>query len=66
MTQNKGWGLRCLDDVSKGTFVCVFTGTQSVSLHRVSSEQDVARHAAVTHYTFQTPFIVFIVAQVRW
>ncbi|KAF5904308.1 histone-lysine N-methyltransferase SETDB1-A-like isoform X1, partial [Clarias magur] len=26
MTQHKGWGLRCLDDVSKGTFVCVFTG----------------------------------------
>ncbi|MCJ8749748.1 hypothetical protein PDJAM_G00179840 [Pangasius djambal] len=26
MTQHKGWGLRCLDDMSKGTFVCVFTG----------------------------------------
>lgn len=26
MTRHKGWGLRCLDDMSKGTFVCVFTG----------------------------------------
>ncbi|XP_016299843.1 histone-lysine N-methyltransferase SETDB1-A-like isoform X2 [Sinocyclocheilus anshuiensis] len=26
MTQHKGWGIRCKDDVAKGTFVCVFTG----------------------------------------
>ncbi|XP_062867037.1 histone-lysine N-methyltransferase SETDB1-A isoform X2 [Trichomycterus rosablanca] len=26
MTQHKGWGIRCLDDISKGTFVCTFTG----------------------------------------
>ncbi|XP_051727894.1 histone-lysine N-methyltransferase SETDB1-A isoform X2 [Ctenopharyngodon idella] len=26
MTQHKGWGIRCRDDVAKGTFVCVFTG----------------------------------------
>ncbi|KAI4886848.1 hypothetical protein NFI96_021447, partial [Prochilodus magdalenae] len=26
MTQHKGWGIRCLDDISKGTFVCIFTG----------------------------------------
>lgn len=26
MTQHKGWGIRCKDDVPKGTFVCVFTG----------------------------------------
>ncbi|KAL2080122.1 hypothetical protein ACEWY4_023915 [Coilia grayii] len=26
MTQHKGWGIRCLDDVSKGTFVCTFAG----------------------------------------
>lgn len=29
MTQHKGWGIRCRDDVAKGTFVCVFTGKQS-------------------------------------
>ncbi|XP_030644436.1 histone-lysine N-methyltransferase SETDB1-A [Chanos chanos] len=26
MTQHKGWGVRCQDDVAKGTFVCLFTG----------------------------------------
>uniref|UniRef100_A0A4W4ERA1 [histone H3]-lysine(4) N-trimethyltransferase n=1 Tax=Electrophorus electricus TaxID=8005 RepID=A0A4W4ERA1_ELEEL len=26
MTQHKGWGIRCLDDLAKGTFVCIFTG----------------------------------------
>ena len=26
MTQHKGWGMRCLDDVAKGTFVCTFVG----------------------------------------
>lgn len=26
MTQHKGWGIRCRDDVAKGTFVSVFTG----------------------------------------
>ncbi|TRY65109.1 hypothetical protein DNTS_009666 [Danionella cerebrum] len=26
MTQHKGWGIRCRDDVAKGSFVCVFTG----------------------------------------
>ncbi|XP_062384689.1 histone-lysine N-methyltransferase SETDB1-B-like [Sardina pilchardus] len=25
-TQHKGWGIRCLDDVGKGTFVCTFAG----------------------------------------
>lgn len=26
MTRHKGWGIRCMDDLSKGTFVCIFTG----------------------------------------
>ncbi|KAJ0065975.1 hypothetical protein NL108_001192, partial [Boleophthalmus pectinirostris] len=25
-TQNKGWGIRCLDDVAKGSFVCIYAG----------------------------------------
>ncbi|XP_030056323.1 histone-lysine N-methyltransferase SETDB2 isoform X1 [Microcaecilia unicolor] len=25
-THNKGWGVRCLDDIDKGTFVCTYTG----------------------------------------
>jgi histone-lysine N-methyltransferase SETDB1 len=25
-TQSKGWGLRCLDDIPKGTFVCTYAG----------------------------------------
>ncbi|XP_078480213.1 histone-lysine N-methyltransferase SETDB1-B-like isoform X4 [Lampetra planeri] len=25
-TQNKGWGIRCLDDISKGSYVCIYAG----------------------------------------
>ncbi|XP_041094914.1 histone-lysine N-methyltransferase SETDB1-like isoform X2 [Polyodon spathula] len=25
-TQNKGWGIRCLDDIAKGSFVCIYAG----------------------------------------
>ncbi|CAK8694469.1 unnamed protein product [Clavelina lepadiformis] len=25
-TQKKGWGIRCLDDIARGTFVCIYTG----------------------------------------
>jgi histone-lysine N-methyltransferase SETDB1 len=25
-TQSKGWGLRCLDDLPKGAFVCTYAG----------------------------------------
>uniref|UniRef100_H3AMT6 Histone-lysine N-methyltransferase SETDB2 n=1 Tax=Latimeria chalumnae TaxID=7897 RepID=H3AMT6_LATCH len=25
-TEKKGWGVRCLDDIDKGTFVCTYTG----------------------------------------
>lgn len=27
-TQNKGWGIRCLDDVAKGSFVCIYAGEE--------------------------------------
>ncbi|XP_060249092.1 histone-lysine N-methyltransferase SETDB1 isoform X1 [Meriones unguiculatus] len=25
-TQDKGWGIRCLDDIAKGSFVCIYAG----------------------------------------
>lgn len=31
-TQNKGWGIRCLDDVAKGSFVCIYAGTEQAAL----------------------------------
>ncbi|XP_043540014.1 histone-lysine N-methyltransferase SETDB1-like [Chiloscyllium plagiosum] len=35
-TQNKGWGIRCLDDIAKGSFVCIYAGNRAagVSLPR--------------------------------
>lgn len=30
-TQNKGWGIRCLDDVAKGSFVCIYAGESRTS-----------------------------------
>lgn len=29
-TQNKGWGIRCLDDIARGSFVCIYAGTVSL------------------------------------
>ncbi|KAK1794684.1 hypothetical protein P4O66_001397 [Electrophorus voltai] len=31
-TQNKGWGIRCLDDVAKGSFVCIYAGNGETAL----------------------------------
>ena len=25
-TEKRGWGIRCLDDIAKGQFICVYTG----------------------------------------
>ncbi|OBS71480.1 hypothetical protein A6R68_13943, partial [Neotoma lepida] len=25
-SEKKGWGVRCLDDIDRGTFVCVYSG----------------------------------------
>lgn len=25
-TPNKGWGLRCVNDIPKGTFICIYAG----------------------------------------
>jgi len=27
-TEKKGWGVRCLDDIDKGTFVCTYSGNR--------------------------------------
>jgi len=32
-THRKGWGLRCLDDIAKGTFICIYAG------HLLTEEQ---------------------------
>lgn len=31
-TQNKGWGIRCLDDVAKGSFVCIYAGEKGIGM----------------------------------
>uniref|UniRef100_A0A0P6J257 Histone-lysine N-methyltransferase SETDB2 n=1 Tax=Heterocephalus glaber TaxID=10181 RepID=A0A0P6J257_HETGA len=35
-TEKKGWGVRCLDDIDKGTFVCIYSGRL---LNRANSEK---------------------------
>ncbi|NWR51140.1 SETB2 methyltransferase, partial [Regulus satrapa] len=37
-TEKKGWGVRCLDDIDKGTFVCTYSG-------RLMSRAEVLGHA---------------------
>lgn len=36
-TQNKGWGIRCLDDVAKGSFVCIYAGEEREQTETSSS-----------------------------
>lgn len=26
-THNRGWGIRCLNDVPQGSFICIYAGT---------------------------------------
>ncbi|XP_018613393.1 histone-lysine N-methyltransferase SETDB2 isoform X2 [Scleropages formosus] len=35
-TQNRGWGVRCLDDIDRGTFICTYAG----ALLRAGSPSD--------------------------
>lgn len=30
-TEKKGWGVRCLDDIDRGTFVCIYSGKAKVN-----------------------------------
>lgn len=42
-TQNKGWGIRCLDDVAKGSFVCIYAGEAVASRSVWSSDAGARR-----------------------
>lgn len=30
-TPDRGWAVRCRDDLDKGTFICIYAGTQSLT-----------------------------------
>ncbi|XP_043074273.1 histone-lysine N-methyltransferase SETDB1-A isoform X2 [Puntigrus tetrazona] len=51
MTQHKGWGIRCKDDVAKGTFVCVFTG-KIVNEDRVNEDDTVSGNDYLANLDF--------------
>lgn len=36
-THNRGWGIRCLNDIPQGTFICIYAGT----LHREQTANEV-------------------------
>ncbi|KAM6177798.1 histone-lysine N-methyltransferase SETDB2 [Rhynchocyon petersi] len=38
-TEKKGWGVRCLDDIDRGTFICIYSGRL---LSRANTEKTVA------------------------
>lgn len=31
----KGWGVRCLDDIDKGTFVCIYSGKAKICFLKI-------------------------------
>lgn len=35
-TEKKGWGVRCLDDIDRGTFVCIYSGKAKVNYSNYS------------------------------
>lgn len=37
MTENRGWGLRCVDDIPRGTFICTYAG-QVLNEHTANRE----------------------------
>ncbi|KAK2499946.1 hypothetical protein MC885_006539 [Smutsia gigantea] len=39
-TEKKGWGVRCLDDIDRGTFVCIYSG-------RLLSQSNTKKPAAI-------------------
>uniref|UniRef100_A0A672T8P4 [histone H3]-lysine(4) N-trimethyltransferase n=1 Tax=Sinocyclocheilus grahami TaxID=75366 RepID=A0A672T8P4_SINGR len=51
MTQHKGWGIRCRDDVAKGTFVCVFTG-KIVNEDRMNEDDTVSGNDYLANLDF--------------
>ncbi|XP_051527696.1 histone-lysine N-methyltransferase SETDB1-A-like isoform X2 [Myxocyprinus asiaticus] len=51
MTQHKGWGIRCKDDVAKGTFVCVFTG-KVVNEDKVNEDETVSGNDYLANLDF--------------
>ncbi|XP_059365228.1 histone-lysine N-methyltransferase SETDB1-A-like isoform X1 [Carassius carassius] len=51
MTQHKGWGIRCKDDVAKGTFVCVFTG-KIVNEDRMNEDDTVSGNDYLANLDF--------------
>ncbi|XP_067281473.1 histone-lysine N-methyltransferase SETDB1-A isoform X1 [Pseudorasbora parva] len=51
MTQHKGWGIRCKDDVAKGTFVCVFTG-KIVNEDKVNEDEAVSGNEYLANLDF--------------
>ncbi|XP_051949225.1 histone-lysine N-methyltransferase SETDB1-A-like [Xyrauchen texanus] len=51
MTQHKGWGIRCKDDVAKGTFVCVFTG-KVVNEDKVNEDDSVSGNDYLANLDF--------------
>ncbi|XP_078264713.1 uncharacterized protein LOC144598444 [Rhinoraja longicauda] len=39
-THKKGWGVRCMDDVDKGTFVCCYTGRILRTTNEIESQEN--------------------------
>ncbi|KAG9491836.1 hypothetical protein GDO78_000372 [Eleutherodactylus coqui] len=49
-TKEKGWGVRCLDDLDKGTFVCIYAGLILMKTGDANTSQDpvMQTHAKTT------------------
>ncbi|XP_056416044.1 histone-lysine N-methyltransferase SETDB2 [Hyla sarda] len=53
-TKGKGWGVRCLDDLDKGTFVCIYAGKILMKTINVAIAQDSVMHTCAEKTTSNT------------
>lgn len=54
-TSNRGWGLRCLNDIPKGTFICIYAGhlLTEQKANEVCFYCDTLRQSTVIFFLFQ-------------
>lgn len=40
-TPDRGWAVRCRDDLDKGTFICIYAGTQSLTAGSMTDTKNI-------------------------
>lgn len=52
-THNRGWGIRCLNDVPQGSFICIYAGT--IHTEQMANEVSRSTYKSVAFYPVACP-----------